>query len=185
MALINNNKIKKIRLKQFCQTGYSFIFQFRVTAAIRRTGKLLVQREIHLVGSDSSGIVLGEVDLMNRFLQWLKVLVNGLIHQIVAVCKIQDFSFQPTFQKAVNNLECGISFACSGGHYQQNPLLTSCNRFDRSIDGILLIVAGRISALAGIVRLMNDPLFINRYAVTIVCFAFPSGCQFFRGRESI
>ena len=53
--------------------------------------QLLVQREIYLVGCDGIGVVIFDIDFVNGFLQRGKVLLDGLIHQHIAVCQVENF----------------------------------------------------------------------------------------------
>ena len=107
------------------------------------------------MGCNRALVVLRHVDLVDNFLQRSKILLNGLIHQNVAVSQIEDFPLHSTFQQTIDDLECGVGLSGTGRHNQQKPLLSTGNGIHRAIDGNALIVAGRVSCLAGIVRLVN------------------------------
>ena len=80
MTLIHNNQVKEIRLEQFPEVLLVII-----------SHQLLVQREIYLVGCDGIGVVIFDIDFVNGFLQRGKVLLDGLIHQHIAVCQVENF----------------------------------------------------------------------------------------------
>ena len=42
------------------------------------------------MGSNGASVIFGNVDLMNHLFQGGKVLLNGLIHQNIAVSQIED-----------------------------------------------------------------------------------------------
>ena len=144
VTLIHNDQIKEIRLKQFTKMLLIVI-----------PYKLLIQREIHLVGGNGTWIILCHIDFVNRLFQWSKVLHDGLIHQNIAICQIEHLSLHSTFQQAVDDLKCGIGFSSTGGHDQQQSLLAAGDGIYCAVDGDPLVIPGRIGILAGIVRLVD------------------------------
>lgn len=63
-----------------------------------------------------------------------------MVQQNIAVSEKQD-SFHPLrFPKSPYDLEGGVCFSGGYSHHQKHSVLAFCNRFDRAIDGYLLIV---------------------------------------------
>ena len=60
--------------------------------------QLLIQGEIDLVGSNGAGVVPGNIDLVNDLLQRGEVLLDGLIHQDVAVGQVENLTLQAALQ---------------------------------------------------------------------------------------
>ena len=123
--------------------------------------QLLVEGEVHLVGGDGAGIIFGHTDLVGHLFQRGEVLLDGLVHQDVAVRQIEHLALHAAFQKPVDDLKGGIGLACPGSHDQQQPLLPPGDGIHRPVDGDPLVVPGRISVLTGIVRLV-DHSFLGR-----------------------
>ena len=96
-----------------------------------------------------------EIDFMDCFLQRCKVLGDRLIHEIITVSEIQNLFLQTRLQQTVHNLECRIGLTRTGCHDKQNAILPLGNRFYRPVNRIPLIISGRVSSLAGIVRLVD------------------------------
>ena len=144
MTLIHDNEVKEIRGKQFAEMLLIIV-----------TNQLLIQREIHLMGSDGTLIILGNIDFMNNLFQRSEVLLNRLIHKNIAVSKVKNLTFQTALQHTVNNLESSIGFASTGSHDEQQAVLTSCNGIYGSVDSNTLIVTRRICILAAVIRLLN------------------------------
>ena len=150
MALIHDDQVKEVRGEQFAEVLLIVV-----------SHQLLVEGEVHLVGGDGAGVIFGHVDLVGNLLQRGEVLLDGLVHQDVAVRQIEYLALHAAFQKPVDDLKGGIGLAGSGGHHQQQPLLAPGDGVHRPVDGNPLVVPGRISVLAGIVRLI-DHSFLGR-----------------------
>ena len=65
MTLVHNDKVEEIRRKQFAVTSYHFI-GILVILFVFVSGKLLIKREVDLMGSNSRFIILVKIDLMNH-----------------------------------------------------------------------------------------------------------------------
>ena len=170
MALIYNDEVEEVRQKQLTEM-----------LPIIVTHQLLIQGEIHLVGGDGIPVVLRHIDLVDDLFQRGKILPNRLIHQNVSVGQVENFSLHAAFQQAVHDLKSGICFARAGSHHQKNPLLSPYNGVHCAIDGIALIVTGRIGVLAGIVGLFQHRFLRRRQAG----FPFIPGDQLLFGREVV
>ena len=92
MTLVHNDKIKEILLKERGKPGNGIILcRFLIIAAVI-SGELLIKGEINLVRGDRNGIIFSKVDFVDRFFQWGKVLLDGLIDQNITVGQIENFS---------------------------------------------------------------------------------------------
>ena len=140
VTLVHDDQVKEIRTEKRRQTADRIVL-FPFIIPVR---KLMVQREIDLMGSDGCRIILGEIDLMDRFLQRSEVLLDGLVHKDVSVRQIKHFPDQSAFDRAVYRLESGVCFAGTGCHDEQDPLLSPGNRVQRAVYSVPLIIAGRI-----------------------------------------
>ena len=129
--------------------------------------QLLVQRKIHLVGSNGGFVVLGRLDFVCDLFQWGKILRSGLVHQHIAVRQIEDFSLHAALQQAVDDLESRIGLAGTGCHHKQKPLLPAGNGIHSPVHGNTLIIAGRIGGLAAVVGLVDD-CFLPRRQVSFL-----------------
>ena len=172
MALIDDHEVEEVRLKQ---RGVMLLLVV--------PDELLIQGEVHLIRRDAAGIVLGHIDLVDGLFQRCKVLLDGLIDQYVSVSQIQDFLFHAAAQQAVDDLERGVGLARARRHDEQNPVLPAGDGVQRAVHGDALIVAGRIGALARIVRLPDDGLLCLRQARAAVCSLLKARVQLVRRRE--
>ena len=75
VALIYDNKIKKVLLKQRSKSHDGIIFG-RIFVGFVIAGKLLIEREEDLMRSDRHRVVFCKVDFMDRFFQRREVLLN-------------------------------------------------------------------------------------------------------------
>ena len=82
-----------------------------------------------------------------------EIIDHRLIDEDVAVGKKEDAFLAPGLPQAPDNLKCGVGLAGAGGHDEQDSVLALGNRFYRGIDGIGLVVAGRLCRC----RLQNNP----------------------------
>lgn len=74
-------------------------------------------------------------------LEGAKVVDHGLVDEDVAVGQKQDALFGAALPQAPDDLEGGVRFAGAGGHDQQHAVLPGSNGFDRTVDGVELVVA--------------------------------------------
>ena len=74
MTLVYDDQVEEIRCEQLAEV-------FLVVIA----HQLLVQGKIHLIGCDGVFLVLFHIDLVDGLLQRGKVLLDGLIHQHIAI----------------------------------------------------------------------------------------------------
>ena len=153
VTLIYDDEIEKVRLEQLAEMLLTFI-----------TDELLVQGEVNLMGGDGTGIVFTDVDLMGDLFQRGKILLDRLIDQNIAVCKVEDLTLHPALKQAVHDLERGIGFTRAGGHNQEQTILPFGNRVNCAIDCYSLIITGRIGVLATVVRLLLSRLLLRCHA---------------------
>ena len=172
MALIDDHEVEEVRLKQ-CG----------VVLLVVIPDELLIQGEVHLIGRDAAGVVLGDADLVDGLFQRREVLLDGLANQHVAVGEVQDFPFHAAAQQPVDDLERGVGLARARRHDEQNPVLPAGDGVQRAVHGDALIVAGRIGALARIVRLADDCLLRLRQARAAVGAPLEARVQLVRRRK--
>ena len=153
MALVYDNQVEEVGGKQFAEMLLVIV-----------THQLLIQGEVHLMRGNGAFIVFRHIDFMSHFFQRGKILLDRLIHQNITVSKIKDFSFHTALQHPIDDLEGSIGLAGASGHNQQNPLLSPCNGVHGTVDGITLIISGRVGVLAGIVGLLQYGLLLRRQA---------------------
>ena len=120
------------------------------------------REKIHLIGCDGVFLVLFHIDLVDGLLQRGKVLFDGLVHQHIAVCQVKDLVYRFALQKPVDDLECGVGFAGSGGHHQQQPFLSPGDGVNSPVDGDPLVVTWRVGSLAGKIGLYHGRLLSGR-----------------------
>ena len=82
-------------------------------------------------------------------------------------------------------MEGRVGFACTGGHNQQNAVFPSCDGIHCAVDGNALIVAGRVGALAAVIRLRYDFLLFGGQSCTAVCASLVTLDQFLLRGELI
>ena len=144
VALIHDDQVKEVGREELTEVLLVVV-----------SHQLLVEGEVHLVGGDGAGVIFGHIDLVSHLLQRGEVLLDGLIHQNIAVRQIEHLALHAAFQEPIDDLKGGVGLSGSGGHHQQKSLLPLGNGVHRPIDGDPLVVPGRISILAGIVGLVN------------------------------
>ena len=126
------------------------------------------------MGCNGNRVVFSKVDLMDRFLQGCKVLRDGLIHEVISVCKVQNLLLQSRLQQAVHDLKSRVGLACAGCHDQQDAILTLSNGFHSTVNCVSLIITGSVGCLTGIVGLVDSLDFSRSQAL----FCLISGKQF-------
>ena len=153
MTLVHDDQVEEIRRKQLTEVFLVIV-----------SHQLLVQGKIHLIGCDGVFLVLFHIDLVDGLLQRGKVLFDGLVHQHIAVCQVKDLVYRFALQKPVDDLECGVGFAGSGGHHQQQPFLSPGDGVNSPVDGDPLVVTWRVGSLAGKIGLCHGRLLSGRQA---------------------
>ena len=174
MALINYHHIKELGFKQ--------LFVVFVTLLAYQ---LLIKGKIHLVGCIRILLILLVAHFMDGAVEWLKVLFDRLINKHIAVGQIEHFLNQPSFQQAINYLECRIGFTRTSSHHQQHTFLSTSHRINGTVNGIALIVARRIDILTCAVRLIDNLQFVGSNAPTPVTLVHKAGIEFVFGRELV
>ena len=96
MALIYNDKIKEVLLKERGKPGNGVILcRFLIIGAVI-PGELLIKREIDLVRGDCDGIVFCKIDFVDCLFQWGKILFDRLVDQNITVGQIR---FKPLLNR--------------------------------------------------------------------------------------
>ena len=144
MAFVHNDQVKKVGRKEFAEMLLIIV-----------SNQLLIQRKVHLMRGDGAFIISGYVDLVNYFFQRGKILLNGLIYKDVSIRKIQHLALHSALKQAINDLKSSIGLAGAGRHNEQKPLLTASNCIYGAVNCNSLVIAGRISILAGIIGLAD------------------------------
>ena len=147
--------------------------------------QLLIQGEIDLVGSNGAGVVPGNIDLVNDLLQRGEVLLDGLIHQDIAVGQVENLTLQAALQQAVDDLKGGIGLSGAGGHHQKQAGLPAGDGIQGAVDGDALVIAGRIGGLAAVIGLVQNLFLVRRDAGAAVETGFIAGNEFGLGGKRI
>ena len=165
--------------------------------ALLRPGDGLVKAEIDLVGGVDAALLVeggGEFDfgavfaldgfragaeLRHRRAEGPEVVDHRLVNQDVAVGEKQDALLAAGLPQSPDDLKGGVGLAGAGRHDQQHAVLALGNRFDGGVDGIALVVAGRLAAPVVEVVLKDDLLLVRRQPLPRAVF-FP---QFVGRRE--
>jgi len=140
MAFVYNDQIEEIRGKLSVNLLPLFL-----------AGDRLIQSKVDFVVPFNFAIG----DLVHHFAKRSEVLLHGLIDENIAVGQEQDAFLCLGLPHTPNDLERGVSFARAGGHHQQHALLAFGNRFDGTIDGYTLVVAGLPATAISVERLFN------------------------------
>ena len=148
-----------------------------------RPGDRLIEAEVDLVGRvdaalfvDGGGQVLGGPvrpldgfgvgrELGHRRTEGPEVVDHGLIDQHVAVGQEQDALFAACLPQPPDDLKGGVGLAGSRGHDQQDAVSALGDGLDGGVDGVDLIVAGRLAAAVVKIVLKNDLLGFGRQAL--------------------
>ena len=153
VTLIDDNQVKEIRLEKLAEMFFALI-----------PNELLIQREIDLMRSNGTGIILGNIYLVYDLFQWSKILLDRLVYQYITVGKVKNLPFHFALEQTINNLEGCVCLAGASGHNQQQAVLPSGNSINRSVDGYSLIVAWGISVLTAVVWLLLNGFLLRRQA---------------------
>jgi hypothetical protein len=86
----------------------------------------------------------------------LEVVGPGLVDEDVAVGQVEDAFSGLGLPQSPDDLEGGVGLAGAGGHDQQEALLPVCDGLDDAVDGVELVVAGRLVAAVEVVVLLDD-----------------------------
>ena len=167
MTLIDDDQVEELRLEQLA-----------IVLLAALPNHLLIECEINLVGRDARTEVLLVVDFMDGLAQWLEVLVDGLVDEHVSVGEIEHLLHQPCLQKSVDDLEGGVGLARARCHHEQKAFLPLGNSVHGSVDGIALVVAGRIDVLARTVGLLYDLQLFGIKALPVVALGEETGIEF-------
>ena len=184
VALVDDDEIEEIPAEELREPRDRFL-AVPLILGILVARKLLVEGEVHFMRSDGDGIVLGEVDLVNRLFKRGEVLLDRLVHENVPVGEVQDLFPQAAFQQTVDDLKGRIGLPGACGHHQQEAFLSPCYRLDDPVDGVALVVPRIVCALAGIIRLSDDLFLVGGDALAAVRLALPAGGQLLDGREGV
>ena len=160
MALIHDNEIKKILIKELLIVRKRFFVRLFFGRLV--PDKLLIEGEIYLMGRDRGAVVFCKIDLMDNLFEWLKISAYRLIDKIIAVGKVKYLLLYAALQQAIHDLKGGIGFPCSRRHDKQNAVLPLCDGVYCAVDGNLLIISRRISVLACIIWLIDEGKFFLR-----------------------
>ena len=140
--------------------------------------ELLIEGEVDLV----CRVELAMLNLRDHLAQRLEVAVDGLVDEDVPVGKVEHLSSQARLAQAMDYLKGGVRLTRAGGHDEKEPVLALGDRFDRSVDRVALIVAGRVAAALVIKGRRNDALGLLRRKPLRFTIALP---ELVRGRELV
>ena len=160
MALIHDNEIKKILIKELLIVRKRFFVRLFFGRLV--PDKLLIEGEIYLMGRDRGAVVFCKIDLMDNLFEWLKISAYRLIDKIIAVGKVKYLLLYAALQQTIYDLESGIGLPRSRRHDKQNAVLPLCDGVHCAVDGNLLIISRRISILACIIWLIDESKFFLR-----------------------
>ena len=184
VALVDDDEIEEIPAEELRKPRDRFL-AVPLILGILVARKLLVEGEVHFMRSDGDGIVLGEVDLVDRLFKRGEVLLDRLVHEDVPVGEVQDLFPQAAFQQTVDDLKGRIGLPGACGHHQQEAFLSPCYRLDDPVDGVALVVPRIVCALAGIIRLRDDLFLVGGDTLAAVRLALPASGQLLDGREGV
>lgn len=105
--------------------------------------QLLVEGKIDLVGR----IELAMLDLGGDILERREIAILGLVHEDVAVCKIEDLTCLTSLAEAVDDLEGCVGLARTGCHDKEDPVTALGHCLDHAVDCVALIVARLVAAV--------------------------------------
>lgn len=100
----------------------------------------------------------------------------------IVEAKDSNHTVEAGLQQAMDYLKGGVRLTRAGGHDEKEPVLALGDRFDRSVDRVALIVAGRVAAALVIKGRRNDALGLLRRKPLRFTIALP---ELVRGRELV
>ena len=174
MTLIDDDEVEEVRIEELT-----------VVLLIIVPDKLLVEREVDLVGGDGVPPVLREVHLMDDLLEWGEILLDRLVHEVVAVGEVEDLTLHTAAEQAVNDLEGGVGLAGTGRHDEQDAVLPTRDGVESPVDGITLIVTRRVGGLARVERLRDELLLFCIEALAVVSLRLIARDERVHSREFI
>ena len=143
MAFVDDDQVEEVRAE----------FAVGVLVLIV-VGQTLIQRQIDLVGF----VDLLLLDDRHFVFEVAEIASACLVDQGIPVRQKQDALFRPSLPQSVNDLKGGIGFTGTGGHCQQDALLTFGNGLYSAVDGNLLVVAGVTTGAVEEIILSADSL---------------------------
>ena len=146
-------------------------------AGLLGAGDGLVEREVDLVGL----VDLAVLDLGHRRAERLEVVRLGLVDEDVAVGEEEDALLDAGLPEPPDNLERGVGLAGARRHDEQNAILPLGDGLDRAVDGVELVVAGRLAGAVVVVALGDDRQPIRRDPLPLAV-SLP---EFIRRRERV
>lgn len=126
-----------------------------------------------------------EVHLMDDLFERSEILLDRLVHEVIAVCEVEDLTLQTAAEQAVNDLESGVGLAGAGRHDEQDAVLPTRDGIEGPVDGIALIVARRIGGLARVERLRDELLLFCIEALAVVSLRLIACDERVHSRECI
>lgn len=105
-----------------------------------RPGDSLVEAEVDF--EISLDLAVG--DLVHHVAERGEILLDGLVHQDIAVGEKEDALLALGLPEAPDDLEGRVGLAGAGGHDQEEALLALGDGFDGAVDGDALVVAGAL-----------------------------------------
>ena len=97
-------------------------------------------------------------DFSHRAAERLEVVDSGLIDEDVPVGKEQDALLQPSLPQSPDDLESRVRLPGSGRHDQQHSVLSQRDGLDRAVDGVELVVPGRLATAVRMEVVRDDLL---------------------------
>lgn len=156
MALVNDDEVEEIGGGTVCRSASTPPFLSRPDKGRDRSRSSSSPRDWRSV---------------HAFAERGEVLLNGLIHENVAVCEEEDELLGLRLPQPPNDLEGGVSLSRACRHDKENALSARCYDRDGPIDGHLLVVVRLFVRRITVVRLGDDaellglgeplPLFVN------------------------
>ena len=166
MALVDDDQVEEV--------GRELLVD---VAGLLGAGDGLVERQVDLVGL----VDLSLLDLGHRRAERLEVVRLGLVDQDVAVGEEQDALLDPGLPEPPDDLERGVGLAGAGRHDQQDAVLSVGDCLDRAVDGVELVVTGRLAGAVVVVALGDDRQPIRRDLLPLAV-SLP---EFIRRRERV
>ena len=166
MALVDDDQVEEV--------GRELLVD---VAGLLGAGDGLVEGEVDLVGL----VDLSLLDLGHRRAERLEVVRLGLVDQDVAVGEEQDALLDPGLPEPPDNLERGVGLAGARRHDNQNAILSVGDCLDRAVDGVELVVTGRLAGAVVVVALGDDRQPIRRDLLPLAV-SLP---EFIRRRERV
>ena len=153
VALVYDDEVKEIGREEFVLLRQGRVLVLLLAVGIA-AGELLVEAEVDLVGSQAVAVIAGEVDLVHHGAERREVLLDGLVHQEVAIRQVEHAVAQAAAQQSPHDLESRVGFARTRGHHQQQATPPGRNGIQRAVDSHALVIARRVHPRTAVVRLV-------------------------------